>query len=184
MSTGKLSAQMVTVRKLEKSDAAAWWRIRLESLEAEPYAFSGSVAEHQAISVGSVEARFSNPPEGAINLGAFAGDELVGTAAFVRVPGEKQRHKGRISAIYVSAAQRGKGTARALLARLLEIAKSDPSLEQILVSVSTSQDAACALYGSFGFEIYGTEPAAMKIGTTYVDSHDMLLRIKPGESNV
>jgi ribosomal protein S18 acetylase RimI-like enzyme len=178
MSTGSLSAQMIEIRKLGKGDAAAWWRIRLESLEAEPSAFSGSVAEHRQISVGSVEARFSDPPEGAINLGAFAGDELVGTVAFVRVPGEKQRHKGRISAIYVSAAQRGKGTARALLARLLEIARGDPSLEQIVVSVSTSQAAACALYGAFGFEIYGTEPAAMKIGTAYIDSHDMILRIK------
>jgi len=169
---------MVEVRRLEKGDAAAWWRMRLESLKEEPYAFSGSVAEHLQLSIESVGERLANPPQGAIDLGAFAGDELVGMVVFVRVPGEKQHHKGRISAIYVSAAQRGKGTARALLARLLEMVRRDPSLEQILVSVSASQAAACALYRSLGFEIYGTEPGAMKIGTTYIDSHDMILHMK------
>jgi ribosomal protein S18 acetylase RimI-like enzyme len=96
----------------------------------------------------------------------------------MRETGEKERHKGRIYAVYVSAAHRGKGIARALIARLLERTQQDPSLEQILLSVAASQTTAIQLYSSFGFEKYGTEPNALKIGSEYVDEHHMILAVR------
>jgi hypothetical protein len=55
--------------------------------------------------------------------------------------------------------------------------KEMPSLEQILLAVATCQAAARALYRSFGFETYGTEPNALKMDGRYIDEDFMILRI-------
>jgi ribosomal protein S18 acetylase RimI-like enzyme len=78
----------------------------------------------------------------------------------------------------VTASQRGNGIGRALLVALLERAKRDPTLEQILLAVATCQNSAKRLYRRSGFETFGTEPRALRVESTYVDEDHMILRIR------
>ena len=90
----------------------------------------------------------------------------------------KERHKASIYGVYVAPRFRGKGLGRALLATLLDAARQHESLEQILISVTTLQQPARDLYLSLGFEIFGSEPRALKVGSEYVGEDHMILRFR------
>jgi len=168
---------VIEIRNLRESDAQAWWNVRLQALESEPFAFGKAASEHRATPVAVIAGRFRDTPPGTIHLGAFDGDLLIGTATFMRESGEKERHKGRIYGVYVSRSHRGRGVGRQLIARLIELATADPTLEQILLAVGAGRAAAIALYRSFGFERFGIEPRALKIDGSYVDEVHMILRL-------
>ncbi len=166
------------IRPLGEEDAATYWNLRLEALQKDPFAFGKAAEEHQATKVDVTANRFRNMSDENFTLGAFDGDQLIGMATFIREAGLKERHKGRIYGVYVTASQRGRGVGNVLMAALLKKAQANPELEQILLAVAAGQKAAIQLYRKFGFEVFGTEPRALKVGSEYVDEQHMLLMLR------
>ncbi len=167
----------VELRILTADDADAYWRCRQESLEREPDAFGSSVEDHLKLTRDEIARRLTGDPANNFVFGAFVEGRLLGTAGFVRQPELKQRHKGRVWGVYLSAEVRGQGVGRKLMRAVLDRADKIEGLEQILISVATTQAAAIALYRSLGFTSWGTEVKALKIGNRYLDEEYMVLRL-------
>ncbi|HXZ32828.1 MAG TPA: GNAT family N-acetyltransferase [Terriglobales bacterium] len=103
---------------------------------------------------------------------------LIGTAGFYQEQGFKSRHKGHVWGVYVTKKWRGKRVARKVLAELIEIVRSKPEVEQLMLAVAVGQNPAKKVYESLGFEVYGREPHAIKLDNTYVDEDLMVLRLR------
>ena len=167
------------VRVLTEADAEPFRRLRRERLDDSPRAFGESIGECESMTVAAVAERLGSSSAGNFVVGAFTGGQLVGMAGFARNLREKSHHKGLIWGVYVRPEFRKQGVAQRLLKTLLERAKSQPGLEQVILTVAVDQTAAKRLYQSLGFEVFGHERHALKVDGGYVDEDHMVLWLLP-----
>lgn len=168
---------VLKVRELTVDDADEYRALRLRALREEPEAFGSSWEEESA-----------RPPEVAIarlqatNQMAFGGFDdhgnLVGMVWLYRHDGIKSRHKADVISMYVASEVRGQGLGRMLLEAAIARARETPGLEHLLLAVVTTNTAARKLYRSLGFEPYGREPLALKLGDRYLDEEMMVLFLR------
>lgn len=161
------------ISRLETDDAAVYREMRLEGLRNHPEAFGASWQDE----IEKPDSWWTERLESNTVLGGWIdGAVLLGVAGFYVLGGAKQRHKGILWGMYVRPDARGTGLAASLLQRVIEQAR--PLVEEIRLTVMASNTAANRLYSSAGFEPYGLERRALKVGDDYYDDVLMALPLQ------
>lgn len=164
----------IFVRQLSQDDAEEFFKLRLEALQTSPSSFGASYQDTLDAGAAKLAERLKTSND-AFVLGAFRNEELVGILGFVRNEGSKVQHKGFIWGVYVTSKMRRSGLARRLAIEAIKRAQ-ELGLEQVHLSVTVSNHSAIELYKSLGFQTYGIEPAAIRIGGEIFDEYLMVLR--------
>ncbi|MFE4762243.1 GNAT family N-acetyltransferase [Bacillus mycoides] len=162
------------IRQLNPTDAEKYLSIRLEALQDSPYAFASSYEEEKNQTAEKYKNRFSTPVN-TFTFGAFEESQVVGIVTLIREQTLKLNHRANIVAMYIKPKKRGIGLGKALISKAVEKANSLEGIEQIYLSVVTTNIPAKKLYASCGFEIFGKDKKALKFDNTYYDEEHMVL---------
>lgn len=162
------------IRTLTPNDAQIYFRLRLEALQHYPEAFAASYEEEKN-SKTAEDYVYRFQESDSITVGAFDEDQLVGSVTLIREKLEKLKHKAHIVAMYVTPIWQSRGIGKALLINILSQAKAIEGIEQIFISVVSTNEPAKRLYQTLGFEIWATEKNALKVDDLYYDEIHMAL---------
>ncbi|KRD87925.1 acetyltransferase [Bacillus sp. Root147] len=165
------------IRILNSLYAQEYRNIRLESLKKHPESFGSSYEEEKDLSIDTFKDKLSSP--NSFIFGAFHdNNELIGIVTLKKEGLIKLRHRANIVAMYVSPVSRNLGIGKKLILACIEKAKALENIEQIYLTVVTTNVAAKNLYLSLGFKSFSEEKRALKLNNTYVDEEHMVLFIK------
>jgi ribosomal protein S18 acetylase RimI-like enzyme len=169
----------MNIRLLDEPDAQVYRVVRLRALKNDPDSY-GSIFEQEAVRPLEKFAERIKHSKNQFTLGCFDDTHsLIGIVNFVREDRLKTAHKGNIYGMYIEPEFRGKGIGKSLLLALIKKTTIEcEGLEQIHLSVVSNNEPAKRLYTSLGFEVYGVEPHALKIGRNYLDEDLMILKLE------
>jgi ribosomal protein S18 acetylase RimI-like enzyme len=162
---------MAEVRLLGPADAAAYRALRLDALARHPCAFRAHHDEEAGQSLAAFAARL----EADAVFGGFCQGGLCGLAGLEIPQARNKRHKGTLFGVYVCPHRRGAGQGAALVEAVIGHARG--RVEQLHAAVVVDALPARALYRKLGFERYGLEPRALKVGGQYFDQELLVLRL-------
>lgn len=162
------------IRKLTPNDAEEYRFLRLEALQDSPYAFASSYQEEESQTAERYRKRFA-PSENAFTFGVFEESQLIGAVTLIREQLIKLNHRAKLVAMYIKPEKRGYGLGHALVSKAIKQAYNLDGVEQIYLSVVTTNISAKKLYTTCGFEVFGQDKRALKFGSTYYDEEHMVL---------
>ena len=166
-------ATAFALRRLGPADAERYRALRLAGLRAFPHAFRPAVEEALAQPLSWAEQRLSKVGE--YWFGAFDGAQLVGAICLRTQEGVKIRHSASLNALVVDPERQREGIGAALVAYLVDFARSLGGIRQLTLTVHEGNTAAERLYERFGFRQFGLEPAAfLHDGVYYAKQHRQL----------
>lgn len=167
----------ITVRALTVADGKDFRDFRAAALKIHPEAFGEDYDEFLAKPESEITSRL-HEVDGTFVLGAFDDNKLVGTIGHARKPGKKNRHQAIIWGVYVDGSQRGRGIGRLLTEAAIAKSRALGDVEELQLTVITTNKNAMRLYESLGFKTYGVEPKALKVGTDYWEEALMHLPLR------
>ncbi len=169
----------IACRKLRPGEAPMYRAMRLASLQRYPESFGYTHEEEAGISRLPFETAIDNATPDRFVIGAFAGSRLVGLAGFSRYDRAKARHRGQISQVYVDPGSQGRSVGAALMRALLDAAFDVTGIEQLDLSLVTTNLAAQRLYERLGFETFGIQENFFKLGErTWNQRHMQISRAR------
>ncbi len=153
------------IRKITIEDWETLRSIRLEALGRSPEAFSSKYADAVRIT----EEEWKKQLAGLNNsfFMAYDGEQPVGMARLSTHQPELPANAALIASVYVTEQVRGKGVGRALLAAVIDHAKTIAGISQLQLSVRKSQQPAVKLYQSLGFTKVGAEGQGIETESIY-----------------
>jgi ribosomal protein S18 acetylase RimI-like enzyme len=171
-------ATLITVRQLGPADAAAYRSLRLAGLRAFPHAFRPDHDEAVKQPLSWAEKRLAK--DGEYWFGAFEGAQfdapLAGAICLRTQEGRKIRHSASLNALVVDPERQARGIGSALVAHLIEFARSLEYIRQLTLTVHDGNTRAERLYDAFGFRQFGLEPDAfLHDGRYYAKQHRQLI---------
>ena len=115
-------------------------------------------------------------PERRLRRGTGSGIGVAGHRRLLRLSRRQAAAQGRLWGLFVQPDARGIGLGTSLVAQVLEYASQ--AVEEVRLTVATANNPARRLYERLGFERYGLEPRALKIGADYHDEALMTLSLR------
>jgi ribosomal protein S18 acetylase RimI-like enzyme len=160
---------------LHRDHWSAFRALRLRSIADSPLATYPTWDEEASRGTEEIQERIAESATQVV-FGAFDGDTLIGIAGLRWEPLVQVAHKAVLWGVFVHPDRRQRGLARQLMHALFTYARAR-GVRQVRLSVNVENPPAANLYRSMGFEPYGREPRAMRVGDRYYDEDLMVLRL-------
>lgn len=163
-------AEAPSIFRLHAGHAAEYRRLMLRAYAEHPRAFTTSPGERQHQPLAWWASRLStddDAPE--VMFGALQDGLLLGAAGLSFEKREKARHKATLFGMVVATPAHGQGLGRRLVQAVLDHARGRPALRLVQLTVTDGNEAAESLYRACGFERWGVEPLAVRIGEGFAD---------------
>jgi GNAT superfamily N-acetyltransferase len=170
------------VRRAEERDLAALRELRLEALRSHPESFGADYESSLAQPVEFWRDRLLPRPDGTAVFIADAGHTLAGMCGILPGSSPKTRHVAMIWGMYVRPEWRRRRLSEALLAACIDAARTAGMIRVRLAVVATNE-AAIRCYRQSGFETYGVEPDAIRVGEDLFDELLMTRRVAPSSQS-
>lgn len=169
----------MVIARLLPHHAQAYRALMLEAYARHPDAFTSSVDERAALPLAWWQARLDPGPDADQAVWAsVAGDVMQGVAGLSFERREKVRHKATLFGMYVRPDARGQGLGRRLVDAALAHARTCPEIALLQLTVTEGNAGAIALYRAAGFESWGREPWAVRVGEGFVHKQHMWCPLK------
>jgi ribosomal protein S18 acetylase RimI-like enzyme len=153
------------IRRLTVDDLDLFRDIRAEALQKHPQSFWSPEEDEGGDAMMAAYRHWLN---GAV-FAAFGRSGLIGVAGFYVSTDKRSQHRGHIFTVYVRENDRGNGVGDRLIKELL--AHAEACVEQVHLAVLLNANAAIRTYKRNGFEVYGIDPRAVRIGDTTYDKY-------------